>query len=265
MTSNSLSSPTIPFLHPERVKPKFRPFKAMHHFRKLMADKEDTEQVFHITVALVSPRFGQIAHQFWHSEAGQQHIGGDQRLIDILDDHATLRTYPKGSVAHAYCDFMEREGLTAAGLEAEYAKFTTSYQRFEDGMDRYTDRLRDTHDLFHVLTGYGRDALGEQCVLAFTFAQNRNLGVGFIAYAGGLELKRRVDRRAPIIAAIREGHRMGKAAQNLAQQDILALLKEDLGAARARLGITVPTAYHAAHAAMRDHGVDPYNLLAAAA
>ena len=34
--------------------------------------------------------------------------------------------------------------------------------------------------------------LGEQCVLAFTYAQNRNLGVGFIAYAGGIELKHRV-------------------------------------------------------------------------
>ena len=36
------------FRHPGRPVPKFRPFRAMHHFRKLIADKEDTEQVFHI-------------------------------------------------------------------------------------------------------------------------------------------------------------------------------------------------------------------------
>ena len=34
------------------------------------------------------------------------------------------------------------------------------------------ERLRDIHDLFHVITGYGRDALGELCLLAFTNAQH---------------------------------------------------------------------------------------------
>src|SRR3546814_17610667 len=40
-------TPTI-FSHPDRQPRKFRPFKAFQHFRKLIADKEDTEQVFHI-------------------------------------------------------------------------------------------------------------------------------------------------------------------------------------------------------------------------
>ena len=38
-------TPTI-FSHPDRQMPKFRPFKAFAHFRKLIKDKEDTEQVF---------------------------------------------------------------------------------------------------------------------------------------------------------------------------------------------------------------------------
>jgi ubiquinone biosynthesis protein COQ4 len=119
--------------------------------------------------------------------------------------------------------------------------------------------------LHHILTGYGRDALGEQCVLAFTYAQHRNLGVGFIAYAGGFELKRRVAPSAPIMAAVREGHRIGKAAKNLVHEDINELLKEQLTDARKRLGIAEPVAYKAAHEAMRSGGIDPYNLLAAAA
>ena len=255
----------IPFHHPERPGSEFRPFKAWRHFQNLMADKEDTEQVFHIIAALRGRKFREVAGKFWHSEKGQRLLASNERLIDILDDHDTLKKLPAGTVGRAYVEFMEREGLSAAGLEAEYGKFTKAGTRFEDGIDRYGDRLRDTHDLHHILTGYGRDALGEQCVLAFTYAQHRNLGVGFIAYAGGFELKRRVAPSAPIMAAVREGHRIGKAAKNLVHEDIIALLKEPLADARKRLGIAEPVAYKAAHQAMRSGGIDPYNLLAAAA
>ena len=44
------------------------------------------------------------------------------------------------------------------------------------------------HDLWHVVTGYGRDELGEACLLAFTYAQNKNRGVGFIAFVGCFKL-----------------------------------------------------------------------------
>src|SRR3546814_7662377 len=39
---------TLPLSHPDRTDAGFRPLKALHHFRRLIADKEDTEQVFHI-------------------------------------------------------------------------------------------------------------------------------------------------------------------------------------------------------------------------
>ena len=47
----------IPLIHPDRTDTGFRPLKALHHFRKLIADKEDTEQVFHILDALRDNRF----------------------------------------------------------------------------------------------------------------------------------------------------------------------------------------------------------------
>ncbi len=188
-------------------------------------------------------------------------MGTEQRLIDILDDHDALKKLPAGTVGRAYVEFMEREGLSAAGLEAEYAKFEGNGKRFHDGIDRYGDRLRDTHDLLHILTGYGRDALGEQCVLAFTYAQNRNLGVGFIAYAGAIELKRHAAPKASVMTAVREGHRMGNAAKNIVQEDIIALLKEPLADARTRLGMFEPVTYRKAHEEMRAGGVDPYNLV----
>ena len=252
----------LTFSHPDRPVTEFRPLRAWRHFRKLIADKEDTEQVFHIIAALRGSKFKQIAHQFWETSKGKDMLESNMRLVDLLDDHESIKQLPQGTVGRAYVDFMEREGLSAAGLEAEYAQFQDASEHYDDVLDRYGDRLRDTHDMLHILTGYGRDALGEQCVLAFTYAQNRNLGVGFIAYAGGLELKYRVAKSAPIMKSVHEGYRIGNAAKNIVHEDIAALLREPLADARKRLGISEPVVYRAAHTAMRASGVDPYNLLA---
>jgi ubiquinone biosynthesis protein COQ4 len=254
-------TPTI-FRHPDRSDRRFRPFKALTHFRKLMADKEDTEQVFHIFDCLPRKGFLPESKAFIESPRGAALMATEPYLPDILDDHATLSALPAGSVGRAYIEFMKREGLSAAGLVAENAKM--GRPKFADQIEWYANRLRDTHDLLHILTGYGRDELGEQCVLGFTYGQTRNLGNVFIAYLGGLELKRRIKGSAPIFAAIRQGQRHGTAAPNIINEDIRALLAEPLEAARKRLGIGSPTEYLRAHQAYQAVGIDPHNFLATA-
>jgi len=253
-------APTL-FSHPDRQPQKFRPLKALSHFRKLIKDKEDTEQVFHIFEALPRKGFMDDARAFVESDLGRRLMVSEPYLPDLLDDHDWIDRLPEGSVGHAYVTFMRREGLSAAGLVAESDKMRRP--KFDDQVQWYANRLRDTHDLFHILTGYGRDALGEQCVLGFTYGQTGNYGNVFIAYAGGYELKRSVKGDAPVMRAIRQGQRHGKASQAIIEQDIRALLAEPLEAARARLGIGKPTLYEEAHRAYRSRGIDPYNFLAA--
>lgn len=255
-------TPTI-FSHPDRQPAKFRPLKALRHFRKLIKDKEDTEQVFHIFENLPRKGFMDDARAFVESDLGKRLMESEPYLPDLLDDHSWIDELPEGTVGHAYVTFMRREGLSAAGLVAEAEKM--GRPKFDDQIQWYANRLRDTHDLFHILTGYGRDALGEQCVLGFTYGQTGNYGNFFIAYAGGYELRRRVKGDAPVIAAIRQGQRHGKASKAIIEQDIRALLAEPLDAARVRLGIGEPTLYKEAHRAYRSRGIDPYNFLAAKA
>ncbi|QLC26275.1 hypothetical protein HFP57_15385 [Parasphingopyxis algicola] len=246
-------------VHPDRPKLRKRPLKALHHFRELLKDKEDTEQVFWIFEALPRQSFRDDALRFGTSERGRAIYAREPYLPAILDDHDRLRAMPEGSVAHAYCDFMEKEGLTAAGLVAEGEKM--GKPRYNDLIQWYGNRNRDTHDLLHVLTGYGRDSLGEQCVLAFTYGQDPSLAHLFIAYAGGFNMKKVTRTKAPIYRAINEAKRHGKAGPRVWEMPITDLLAEPLDAARERLGIGTPHYYHEAHRILREEGRDPYDIL----
>jgi len=255
----------IHFSDPRREKLRFRPFKAMGHFRQLIRDKEDTEQVFHIFDCLPRRSFWTDAKAFCDSAKGRALMQSEPYLPDVLDDHEALLKLPENSVAHAYVAFMRREGLSAAGLVAESEKMSVGRPVFQDQIQWYGNRLRDTHDLLHILTGYGRDALGEQCALGFTYGQDRAWGSFVIAWAGAYELKRRVRADAPIYGAVAQSQRHGKASQKIFEQDIRALLAEPLEDARKRLNIGDPDLYRKAHEWYRTRGIDPYDFLAAPA
>ncbi|MGE5502680.1 MAG: Coq4 family protein, partial [Ignavibacteriales bacterium] len=98
------------------------------------------------------------------------------------------------------------------------------------------------HDVWHVLTGYGTDALGEACVVAFSYPQTKSLGFRVIA-AAAANRARQTKLPHPYAAAVREGARNGKKAAWLPAVDYIALFSEDLESARARLGIARPVIY----------------------
>ncbi|MEM7700910.1 MAG: Coq4 family protein [Pseudomonadota bacterium] len=232
-----------PLVAPERTVSGMKPLKALHHFGKLVDDKEDTAQVFHIIEAMKTKKGHQQGWDFIRSEKGQRFLRDQVDIPGSLDDHARWADLPQSSVAQRYMRFMKREGLSAQGLVDESHRWEPENERPDDLTQWYFDRLRDTHDLFHVLTGYGRDALGEAALLGFSYAQNHNPGVIFIAYAGARQIKKVSGTRAPLYRAVREGQRLGKAAAKLAHEDVEALMREDIDAARARLNIGKPETY----------------------
>jgi len=247
--------------HPDRPQPRYRPLRAWKNFRLLIKDKEDTSLVFKIFESLPSKTFLPRVEALALSERGEYLRATEPCLPEILDDHAALRRTPKGSLAHAYCDFMESEGLTAAGLVAEAESL--GRPKYPDLVQWFMERSRDTHDLFHVLTGYGRDALGEQCVLLFTHGQSPSHGHLLIGYAGAANIMKMVKgSKAPVLGAVRQAHRTGKGAPRLIDQPIRELLAQPLETVRAQLNIPAPSKYRECHRIWRAEGIDPYNLLA---
>src|SRR5262249_32144056 len=106
-------------------------------------------------------------------------------------------------------------------------------------LELYRERMRDAHDLTHVLTGYGRDPLGEVCLLAFMYAHTRNLGMMLIALMSLPQLPRAARR------AVFQAWRNGRKARWLQNQDFEALLAIPLDEVRAALKIADPGLYRA--------------------
>jgi len=230
--------------------------------RSLMRDREDTTQVFKIMKALTGKSLLEAYGRFKSTEVGARIIKEDIDLFDTLSDREALAKLPEGSVGRAYLDFMVSEGITAEGLIE--ASDDTMY-RFEDkGLTRYATRTREMHDLWHVITGYGRDGLGEFCVVAFSYEQTRSLGFKAIALMGAIDLSKKFPKQG-VFAAVRQAFKHGREAGWLPGQDWETLMASPLSEVREMLNIQEPTKYTALTNVIENTRPDAEPELAAAA
>jgi len=103
--------------------------------------------------------------------------------------------------------------------------------------------VRDTHDIWHVLTGYKADeSLGEAALVAFSYAQVGGLGWALIAAAAALK-SRKVTGNNLFVKAVWEGYKRGRKAKWISGEDYERLLHEPLDQARQRLNLGEPVAY----------------------
>jgi len=217
-----------------------QPRRALRAIRSLMQDPERTDQVFEIIDALAGDAGQRGLARLRTEPMGKRLLAEKHLIIETLRDREYLRSLPAGSLGRAYLAFMEREDLSADGL----VDASAGRQVDEDPDQRfYGAQLRDMHDLWHIVTGYGRDAFGELCVLAFTYAQTRNRGIGTIVMFGLRNASRVIGWRAAW-RGVSEGYRRGRAAAWLPAQDWRALLALPLDAARQALTIA-PSQHYA--------------------
>lgn len=215
----------------------FRPLEAIRAVRRLQANPQDTSQVFTIFRALRGRSGINTFRRFAASPTGARVIREKRRLLDTLSDRAQLAGLPKESFGRCYFDFMEKEQLTAEGLVQASQSWET--EPVPPEVELFRARMRDAHDLTHVLTGYGRDRLGELCLLAFMHAHNRNLGALLIVMMS----LRRIPR--PARRAVIQAWRNGRKARWLQDQDYEALLPRPLEEVRRELHIADPSRYRA--------------------
>src|SRR6516225_5837735 len=221
-------------------KPRLHPIAALRAVRKLMSNGEDTHQVFLLIEALRGKSTLRQFARFRQTETGRAVLAERRRLLDRLSDRASLAALPAGTLGRAYYEFTASENLSAEGL-VEASRITMQALPADD-LTLFRERSREMHDLLHVVTGYGRDPLGEACLVAFSYAQTGLKGFAMIAAF----VARRIARSRPgqpVRRAVFEGYRHGRAAGWLPGADWEALLAHPVEAIRAQFAVKSPTYY----------------------
>lgn len=230
------------------------PVRAYRALRRLLADKEDTAAVFELMRALAGRAVPRGYQRLLQTAEGGRIAYEREEFAERLSDRAWLESFGPGTVGAAYRAFIAPRGLSAEGLAEESRKVKDTEIDAAHPYAWYGRRMRDVHDVWHVLTGYGTDALGEACLVAFSYQQTKSLGFAVIANAAKREARR---SGAPAVygRAIDEGFRNGKKAAWLPAIDYPRLFAEDLESARRRLGIVRPAVYESIPAEARDRSV----------
>lgn len=220
---------------------RIRPLDAWRGIRALMRDPDDTAKVFDVIDALSGRSLERTFARFRSSAVGARLLDERPSLLAVLEDRERLRALPPGTLGRVYADFVAREQITADGLVGASEAVRQRDLDVPEELFWFGDRLRDMHDLWHVVTGYNRDLVGEAALLAFTYAQTRNRGIGFIVLVAYLRANQKeIAWARPMIRA---AYRRGKAAAWLPGQDWEALLKQPLAEVRRELCVGEPPQY----------------------
>lgn len=226
---------------------RIRPIVALRAVRALIRNPDSTGEVFKVIEALKGGSLQQAVERMAASPEGRTLLQCMPSIIERLSDRAALAAMPEGSLGRAYLEFVQAGNLSAEGLveASEEAPRQNLTRWFTPEEVWLADRLRDFHDLQHVLTGYGRDELGELCLLSFMTTQTYNRGISFIVWVGRREYRRELPH-LDVDALVREGRDIARAARWLPAVHWEERLAEPLASLRTELGLHPPEQYFAA-------------------
>ena len=206
-----------------------------------MENPDDTRQVFHIIEALKGDSLGVALRRLNSSIQGQALLAEKPDIVKLLQDKDWLAGLPEDSVGRSYYDFVHGERLSADELIAS-SEAAPIYSGLSEDETWMANRLRDIHDLQHVMTGYGRDPIGELSLLSFMTTQTPNRGINFIIWVGKMRYLREVPQ-IDIRNLIREGAEIARQAAWMPEISWEQRLTQPLPAVRAELGFEPPLRY----------------------
>jgi ubiquinone biosynthesis protein COQ4 len=210
----------------------------------LARDTRRTDHVFTIISALSGNSHERTYQSFKKSPHGQRLLAERPSLAKFLADHEQLRAMPEGSLGREYLKFMERARITSDGLmAAQEARVDPNATVEIDERRQYVgDRLRDMHDLWHVLTEYGADDTGEIANLWFSVGQFGNPGMAFIAFFGMIGGKPGLRLEWPRYCY--RAYVRGRRAARLVEEPVEEMLALPIDEVRRRLRIAPTPRVH---------------------
>lgn len=146
---------------PQRVRRRVRRARALVSALKLIGDPNKLDQVFEIADDLATPEvLDSILGDIAKTASGKRAIE-DRHRVGSLDLHV-LGALPEGTLGKAFATHMLKNNLDPSALPNRPSN---------DAREFLQAHLYETHDIWHVATGFDADVAGELGLQAFYLAQ----------------------------------------------------------------------------------------------
>lgn len=196
--------------------------------RNLLRNPDDTRQVFLIGLATSRLTFPRLLTRICMEDEGGRMLREQPAIDSKHVDFDALRQLPGGTLGREYVRFLDDHGLDPDLFQKPPG--------VPEIPAYVSQRLRQLHDVWHVLTGIAPDVPGELELQAFTFAQTGAALSFLIGFFGTLRWSWQ-DPTLPL--QVMRGYRLGKQAAFLPVVRVEELWDLPLEAVRARLGLAI--------------------------
>ncbi len=215
------------------ARPTRNPFRYLLALWRLTRDLSNTGEAAIVEIGFARSRLGR---RFARWEPLQARLAADSRTAPALArrsrlgpvELAALASLPDGTLGRVFAEHCRRRGLDPNLVHVP----------LEQEGDFVAAHLFETHDLWHVATGWGNDELGELGIGGFYLAQ---LEVELIGLLVALALLNSVffapGTLRPRLEALVAGYRMGERAAPLFGVEWGELWAVPLTELRTRLGL----------------------------
>ena len=185
--------------------PPLRALKAFYSLARLVKDPNRLGEVFEMSDALATPdALRPMVDRLAEDPVVARSLETRHRIRVELTE---LRRLPEGTLGRTFADHM-----IAANLDPSALPTLSS----DDPASFFRAHLYETHDIWHVVTGFGTDLVGELGLQAFYQAQIPG-PLPSLLLAVGLLRSAIFDQTltVPFMEALARGWRMGKIARPL--------------------------------------------------
>jgi len=183
----------------------FNTLRIAHSFWRLSQDPNRLGEVFAIADGGSKPKFLEETAAFVSRDPqGARALREGTRLGDI--DLLVLKELPEGTLGRVFADHMLENNLDPRDIPVP---------SHAPGDVRYVKtHLRETHDLWHVVTGFHTDVAGEIGLQAFYLAQlPSRLSAVLIAMAFIHLATKNIEPRDAIMTEVMRGWALGKQSR----------------------------------------------------
>lgn len=222
------------------MRSRIQPWRLLRSLVRIVRDPNNTADGARIVLSFDGGRQELNYRRFAADPRGAGILDGEPTLFELLSDRDALRALPEGSLGREFLEFSEREDISIEGLELAVEPIERELWSPDPRRRRYLMHARASHDLWHVLTGYSRDLLGELLLLRFSWIQLRTPMFGVLTRLSSLG----IDRRMPGASALlRDAEARAARIDWLLTRDWAVLLPLPIAGVREQLRIGPPPPY----------------------